>query len=183
MNSITMHGVAMRSGELFHATREVTKMADGAWRTTKFNDTLIEASGAAGSDTYEPKSTVRKKLTDRELAELADRYDPRNMTQAQYDAFLDELVEKGVLTRGDTTWLGHHGMVRLDTDFDKIAAGQTGGACVINGDTPARSLDEAEGDLMRFLQSMMAQQDQWTGPSSRERKEALDTLYDIIRRM
>lgn len=183
MNSITMNGVAMRNGELFHATREVTKMADGTWRTTKFNDTLLDAIASGKSDTYEPEPTTRKKLTDREFAELADKYDPRNMTQDQYDAFLDELVEKGVLTRGDTTWLGYNGLVRLDTDFDEIAAGKTGGACVINGDTPARSLDEAEGDLLHWLESMLAKQDQWTGPSGRERKEALDALYDVVKRM
>ena len=182
MNSITMHGVSMRGGELFHATREVTKMADGTWRTTKFNDTLMDAIDSGKNDVRDPESAARKKLTDQELAELADKYDPRNMTQDQYDAFLDELVEKGVLTRGDTTWLGHHGLVRLDIDPEDFVTGK-GGAFVINGDTPARSLDEAEGDLIRFLQSMMAQQKQWNGPSTRERKEALDALYDVVRRM
>lgn len=196
MNSITMNGIAMHNGELFHATREVTKMADGTWRTTKFNDTLLDAIDSGKRDTYEPELATRKKLTDRELAELAGKYDPRNMTQDQYDAFLDELVEKGVLTRGDTTWLGHHGLVRLDVDMDELAkqletgkltGGVVGTVTVTSLDgsrTPLfRSLDEAEGDLIRFLQSMMAQQDQWNGPSSRERKEALNALYDVVRRM
>lgn len=196
MNSITMNGVAMRNGELFHGTRELTKMADGTWRTTKFNDTLLETIGSARNDPYEPKAAARKKLTDQELNELAGRYDPRNMTQDQYDAFLDELVEKGVLTRGDTTWLGYHGLVRLDVDMDELAkqaetgklTGGFGSAVIVTsldgGRTPLfRSLDEAEGDLIRFLESMLAQQEQWTGPSGRERKEALDALYGVVRRM
>lgn len=193
MNSITMNGVAMRGGELFHATREVTKMTDGTWRTTKFNDTLLETIESAKRDTYEPEPAIRKKLTDRELSELAGKYDPRNMTQNQYDAFLDELVEKGVLTRGDTTWLGHHGLVRLDVDMDELAeqletgklsaGGPVTVASVGNGNELFRSLEEADGDLIRFLQSMMAQRDQWDGPSTRERQEALDALYDVVRRM
>lgn len=196
MNSITMNGVAMRNGELFHATREVTKMADGTWRTTKFGDALLDAIDSGKNDARGPEPATRKKLTDRELAELADKYDPHNMTQDQYDAFLDELVEKGVLTRGDTTWLGRHGLVRLDVDMDELAkqaatgkltGGVVGSVTVTSLDgsrTPLfRSLDEAEGDLIRFLQSMMAQQDQWNGPSSRERKAALDALYDVVRRM
>ena len=91
MNSITINGAAMRGGELFHATREVTKMADGTWRTTKFNDTLLDAIDSGKNDAHGPEPAARKKLTDRELAELAGKYDPRNMTQDQYDAFLDEM--------------------------------------------------------------------------------------------
>ena len=194
MSSITMNGLAMGGGELFHGTREVTKMADGSWRTTKFCDALREASAAQSRDTYEPAS--RKKLSDRELADLAGRYDLRNMTQAQYDAFLDELVEQGVLTRGDTTWLGYRGFTRLDVDMDELAkqaaAGKLTGGVVgtptvtsLDGSRSPlfRSLEEAGGDLFRVLESMMAQRDQWTGPSVKERQKALDALYDVVRRM
>lgn len=95
MNSITLYGLSMRNGGLVNATRELTKMADGTWRTSKFGDALLDAINSGKNDTYEPEATTRKKLTDRELAELASKYDPRNMTQDQYDAFLNELVEKG----------------------------------------------------------------------------------------
>ena len=38
------------------------------------------------------------------------------MTQGQYDAFLDELVGKGALSRFDAMRLGHHGWRILKID-------------------------------------------------------------------
>ena len=42
-----------------------------------------------------------KKLSAQEIAELAGKYGPHHMTQNQYDSFLDELEQKGVLSRND----------------------------------------------------------------------------------
>ena len=39
------------------------------------------------------------KLSAEELAELSGKYNPSHMTQEQYHAFLDELEEKGVLSK------------------------------------------------------------------------------------
>lgn len=53
----------------------------------------------------------RRELTGEELGELAEKYDPGNMTQEEYDALLEELVEKGVLKKSEMTSLGYRGMV------------------------------------------------------------------------
>ena len=115
------------------------------------------------------------------------------MTQDQYNAFLDELVEKGALTKSDTMWLGRSGLQRVDVDLDVLfTKGMASGPITIcsAGDLdgkPKESLEDADGDLIAWLESMLAQQKRGTNggtrDSSGQRAEALNTLYNIVRRM
>lgn len=193
MDSITVNGVVRG----VRTSWELARRADGTWYRANFGDALQEASDASQSgavqsrnyDTYEPEPANRKKLTDQEIAELADKYDPHNMTQEQYDAFLDELVEKGALTRSDTSWLGRRGYQRMDVDLDTLFAngGMAAGPIRIaslgnSGGEPKRSVEEVENDIIIRLESMLTQQSQEIG-GSRQKSEALNTLYDIIKRM
>ena len=41
-----------------------------------------------------------------EVKELAEKYDPQDMTQVEYDEFIQYLEEKGVLSRLETSDLG-----------------------------------------------------------------------------
>ena len=71
---------------------------------------------------YDPNDTFeRRELTKDELNELAARlaqkYDPSNMTQKEYDSFLDDLVEEGILSRNQLGQLGYHGMVCLGSGW------------------------------------------------------------------
>ena len=195
MNSITINGMMNRGGEWVKAAFEVTRRADGSWRTS-FCDVLQEASDASKSgtvqsrnyDTYEPERTTRKKLSDQEIAELADKYDLHNMTQEQYDAFLDELVERGALTRSDTSWLGRGGFQRIDVDLYTLftEGGATGPTSIVSlenySGAPKRSLEEAENNVIIWLESMLTRQSQEIG-GSRQKAEALSALHDIVRRM
>lgn len=65
-------------------------------------------------------SSGRPKLTDDEIDALAVKYDFQNMTREDYDDFLDDLVDKGVLTRAETAYFGYGGTVRLDAADSKI---------------------------------------------------------------
>ena len=65
-------------------------------------------------------SSGRPRLTDAEIDELAVKYDFQNMTREDYDGFLDDLVEKGVLTKAETAYFGYGGTVRLDAMDSKI---------------------------------------------------------------
>ena len=56
----------------------------------------------------------RTKLTDDDVKELADKYNPGSMTRDEYDSFLEELVDKGVLTQQEIQYMGYKGMVYLD---------------------------------------------------------------------
>ena len=56
----------------------------------------------------------RTKLTDDDIKELASKYNPGSMTRDEYDSFLEELVDKGVLTHQEIQYMGYKGMVYLD---------------------------------------------------------------------
>ena len=56
----------------------------------------------------------RAKLTDNDVKELASKYNPSSMTRDEYDSFLEELVDKGVLTYQEIQYMGYKGMVYLD---------------------------------------------------------------------
>lgn len=52
---------------------------------------------------------TRAELTEADIKELAADYDPTNMTQEEYDAFLDGLIEKGVLEKEDLKYIDYRG--------------------------------------------------------------------------
>lgn len=201
MDSITVNGMVTRNGIHVKTTWEVAKRADGTWYRKGFSDALQEAHDASKNgavrppncDTYEPEVVTRTKLSDQEIAELSNKYDVRNMSQDQYNAFLDELVEKGALTRADTTWLGRSGLQRVDVDLDVLLTkGMAPGPITISSteDFEAKmkeSLEDADGNLIVWLESMLARQKQGanggTRDSSGQKTEALNALYGIIKRM
>ena len=47
-----------------------------------------------------------KELSEAEIQELAEQFDPKDMTQDEYDKFIQYLQEKGVLSRIETNDLG-----------------------------------------------------------------------------
>jgi len=179
--SISLNAVAFRNGVPFSTTLNLTKRSDGTWHATNFGDILqgthdARKSGASQSrncDTYESETAARTKLSDQEVAELADKYDPHNMTQGQYDAFLDDLIEKGALSRFDAMRLGYHGFRVLDIDPEVFA---TGGNCgsgyvtgaVDHGDRLKQTLEDTDGDLIIWLERMLTQQDQGTDAAAKE---------------
>ena len=154
---------------------------------TSFGDAL--KSTASKSDVYESETPARTKLSDQEIAELAGRYDPHNMTRDQYDAFLDGLMEKGALSHLDAMRLGYRGCHFLEIDPEDFATGSIacGWACVTSavdsGDSLKEMLEDTEGDLMIWLESMMAQQDQGSDAAIQEKRDALKTLHDIVKRI
>lgn len=200
---LTLNGVRTYNGEWVKTELKFTRRDDGTWYRTDFGDQLEEtgrnsAVQYAGWDTRKTETVVRRQLSAQEIAELSDRYDPRHMSQDQYDAFLDELVDKGALTRADTTWLGRGGLQRLDVDMDKMfdawSEGRLyGGTAYVTsaGDSSIerlkQTLEEADGDLLRWLEHMLARMalgiDPSTKEGSREKKEAVNALREIIRRM
>ena len=52
---------------------------------------------------------IRGTLTAQDIEELAAKYAPDNMTQEEYDSFLDYLIEKGVLEKKDLKYIDYRG--------------------------------------------------------------------------
>lgn len=201
MDSVIVNGIVIRDGKQIKTAWEMARRTDRTWYRKGFRDALQEAHDAnkggtvrpPDCDTYEPERVNRIELSDQEIAELAGKYDVSNMTQDQYNEFLDELVEKGALTKSDTMWLGRSGLQRIDVDLDVLfTKGGAPGPITIssagnfNGKMK-ESLEDTDGNLIVWLESLLSQQKKGTNggtrDSSGQRAEALNTLYDIVKRM
>lgn len=80
-----------------------------------FADQLAQAAAKR-----EEEAVPRKELSDQDIAELAGEYDPEHMTQAEFDALLDALVDKGALKKEDLGRLGYNGFVVTGTADDLL---------------------------------------------------------------
>ena len=100
-----------------------------------------------------------------DLAELAAKYNPRRMTQAEYDSFLENLVDKGILSKGDLDHLGYRGMVVLGPESEGAYSwGVTSRWDVsgmslsqLRGFTGAASLADAGGDALTMASLLACQ--------------------------
>lgn len=90
------------------------------------------ARQAAGADKSAGEAFSRKRLTKEDAKELAEKYDPSNMTQEAYDSLLDELVEKSVLQKKEMGYVGYHGLVKVG-EWDLVSPLSRGGAEVYTG--------------------------------------------------
>lgn len=195
---INLNAIGFRNGVPYNTTLNLVKRADGSWHAKNFDDILkdqYDASKSAASqpqdcDTYETDASAKTKLSDQEIAEFARKYNLRNMTQDQYDTFLEDLVEKGALTRFDSMRLGYKGWRILDISPDAFISGVGCGSCYATAADGSdnellQSLEDADGDLVRWLESLLAQQSQGTvfEENGYQNTETIKTLLDIIKRM
>lgn len=58
----------------------------------------------------------RKKATDEDIAELAEKYNPVRMSQKEYDAFLGDLMDRGIIAEEDLGRLGYLGLFACGID-------------------------------------------------------------------
>lgn len=192
---ITLNAIAFRNGTPFNTKLNLTQRADGTWHATNFGEIMRNTASKAGTsqssgrDAHGPEAPVRAKLSDQEIAELADKYNPRSMTRDQYDSFLDNLIEKGALSRFDAMRLGYKGWRVLDIDIGAFATGGIGcgSAYAVGSENaesgPIQSLEDMDGDLIRWLEGILAQLGQEARADSRQREEALNALLNIAKQM
>ncbi len=88
---------------------------------------------------YDPSEAFeRRELTEDELNELANKYDPTNMTREEYDSFLDDLVEQGILSKNELGPLGYHGFITVGS-LAEGGTGLTGGSWAMDQPTVEKS--------------------------------------------
>jgi len=136
----------------------------------------------------------RTKLTDAEIKELASKYNPSSMSRAEYDSFLEELEDKGVLTHQELQYMGYKGIVVLDlTDHSglKLTPVQInpndpmaqkwmyGGYALTNGLSRINGSPEHEEDLTLSAKLY----DMFTPTEKKAAYSYYGALYDVVRRM
>lgn len=127
------------------------------------------------------------KLSAGELADLSSRYKPSNMTQEEYFAFLDELEEKGVLSKDDKMLVKNPEM-RFGEAFGPggIAPGEA--YIEENPIAPLKSLTDCDGNVSVYVKALLERElalAERTTPlkEDRQRIEALRRVYDVLRGM
>lgn len=131
----------------------------------------------------------RPRLTDSEIDEIAGKYDFQHMDQEKYDEFLDDLVNKGVLTRAETGYFGYGGSVRLDPMDSKVGVvSVTGQERKYSQNTPffADSRIQGNGDMVGWLSELMESTDYSAYPEAfdrvQQRCEMYGAIYDVVAR-
>lgn len=110
--------MAGKTGDFVVAADEEDREAMEAW----FADYWERNPGPSPSDGASLPDP-NQVLTQEDWKTLASRYNPIHMSQAEYDSFLDDLCEMGLISTDDLTQLGHSGyqmkMVKLTAaDFE-----------------------------------------------------------------
>ena len=152
---------------------------------------------------YDPLDTFeRKELTKDELTELASdlssRYDPTNMTQEEYDSFLFELVDHGILSDNELGPMGLHGLVLAGSFAPggmSCADGFFGGVCKMDTETLhndpyyqqyglAYSLFDTKGNVLAYAK-LMAYQIPVNGDAgwmlfAEKRQHSFEAMADVL---
>ena len=125
------------------------------------------------------------KLSAEELAVLSEKYDPDHMTQEQYDAFLDELESKGILSKEDKMLVKNPEM-RFGEAFEPH--GISPGRAYIEDDAlmQLKSLQEYDGNASLFVKAMLAHESALAErppplKEDRQRMAALRVVSDVLK--
>lgn len=135
-----------------------------ARRTDEYRPQVQQAAERRTADQAD-SAPARRTPSREDLAELAAKYNPRRMTQAEYDSFLENLVDKGILSKGDLDHLGYRGMVVLGPESEGAYSwGVTSRWDVsgmslsqLRGFTGVASLADAGGDALTMARLLACQ--------------------------
>ena len=123
-----------------------------------------------------PPEIGNKTLSESELKELAGKFDPHHMSQMQYDAFICSLQEKGILSRLETSDLGMSRVTIVPGYFEPAYTSST----LSGGDVFVHTLDDVNGDAIRFAQIMS----QWQSCGDNQIKQnAYQKVLGILNQM
>ena len=172
------------------ATQKVGVMSENEFLEMIKNSKLADESSFLYNG-----SESRARLSDTEIAVLANKYDPNNMDQDAYDKFLDDLEGMGAISNLEKRQLGYGG-------WQLIAYKGTNGETIYCGSPEAGYfVPDAKEQQACFIVPWEADTDlhKWLGertqkvlgevaaPSTREAAEAyeklLKNLYGIVGRM
>lgn len=144
---------------------------------------------ARNPGTHEEQPDLDETMTSGEWKALSEKYDPRSMTRAQYDAFLDDLREMGAINAEDLQILGHsayQGMVKLTAENAFSCTTLNWEDLPAGGFVPKFEHGASRVDLWAWAQEEKSwkvydeERNNWV-PS--HKAEAFEQIYDILQRM
>ena len=144
---------------------------------------------ARNPGTHEDQPDLNETMTSEEWQTLAEKYDPSSMTQKQYDAFLDDLLEMGAINAEDLQILGHsayQGMVKLTAENAFTCTVLNNEDLPVGGFVPKFEHGASRVNLWAWAQEEKSwkvydeEQNNWT-PS--HKAEAFGQIYDILQGM
>lgn len=154
-----------------------------------------EASKAPEKAKDEPP---RKTATAADIAELAAKYRPTGMSQREYDSFLEDLVDKGILHKNDIDVLGYRGCIVIGQlsdeyftenhssnvyDFDASAWRGPMTSALFEGSMV--SLEAVYGNVLTMtrIKSAWKPNPCCTNPYTYQAYDANNILVDVLERM
>ena len=155
---IISHYSAYTPARTSAASRTGTKVPDaGSVSGDEFLDMVREQGSVDESSKLYNGSPTRASLSDTEIAVLANKYDVRNMSDEEYDAFLDDLESMGAISNYEKTHeLGYKGIGYVDLKAGYVEDGvrvmSAWMAPLSSGDHPLLfERQDADGDIFKWL--------------------------------
>lgn len=109
-------------------------------------------------------------LTEQEIQDFAGKYNPTNMTNAEYNGFIKDLVYKGVLGRSE--------IYGVHSDRVVLRPGHLSEGGITS--SPVRTLADMKGDALQWTSTMS----QWRGGSfDKIRADAFQKIANILEEM
>lgn len=126
---------------------------------------------------WNPPELGDQTLSEAEIQALAKKYDPKNMSQAEYDEFIQYLEGKGVLSRLETSDLGMSRITIVPGYFETAYIWTSSSSM----GSSVHSLSDVGGNALQFAQIMS----KWEVPDSsvQIRKGAYSKVLGILNQM
>lgn len=168
MNSIE----PMKPGVLYYLN-PTTKKMEPTDKTVDY-DTIMKTAQEQLEELKE-NPVGKNTLTDAEVQELAQKYNPQKMTQQEYDSFIRYLEEKGVLSRLETCDIG--------MSCTRIIPGYNGMAVSVGAASAqwVNTLADMNSNALRFVQAKSQQQG--LGYNGQIQHGAYSKVLDILNQM
>ena len=150
-----------------------TKQMELTDKTIDFDAIMITAQEQL--EELKKNPVGKNTLTDAEIQELAQKYDPQKMTQKEYDSFIRYLEEKGVLSKLETC--------DIEMSFTRIIPGYNGMTVFVEPASTqwVNTLADMNGNALQFVQAKS--QLHGLGYNGQIQQGAYSKVLDILNQM
>jgi len=128
-------------------------------------------------------SATRSKLSDTEIAVLANKYDVHNMSDSEFDDLLDDLESMGAISEFEKRQLCYKGFA--DLDFGDSQAGNLTmwiAPSVPDGSRLLFNRWEANGDISRWINERIQwERGTWSSdPAEKKKQESCEEVHKVL---